>query len=452
MPAGKRQSPTKADVTRARVLDAAAQVFREKGYIGAPLAEIAAVAGLQAGSLYYHFVSREAVVEEVLHVGQQRTLEFVRQRIAALPEGSSGIDRLRAAITAHGVAVLEISDYTSATIRILPQVPEDIRRRHQVAQREYAKDWTRLLEEAAEAGELRQDVDLRVIRLLMMGALNSAAEWYDPSRGLPGDELAAQFAEVLLNGLALSRQPRRRPRTPRASGATKDARSTVVVGNGGARAPDQPRRTATRARILDAAAQVFHENGYAGTRLADIASAAGLQTASLYYHFESREDLVIELIRLAWERTYEFVCRSVEQLPPGSSQLDRLAMAMSAHLVSALEKGTHTAAVIQIMGEVPEGVRRQSLVDQRKYIAYWRAILQQAAGSGEIRSDLDLSAMLMMILGALNWTADWYDLRDKLCPQDIAAELAAVVIDGLAGGRQVSPSVKRTRVAKPAKS
>jgi AcrR family transcriptional regulator len=432
MPAGKRRPPKKADVTRARVLDAAAQVFREKGYIGAPLSDIAAVAGLQAGSLYYHFPSREAVVEEVLRVGQQRTLEFVRRRIAELPEGSSGIDRLRAAITAHGVAVLEISDYTSATIRILPQVPEDIRRRHLTAQREYAKDWTKLLGEASKAGELREDVDLSLIRMLMMGGLNSAAEWYDPSRGLPGEELAAQFAEVLLSGLATNRRPGRRPVITRAVGGMENGRSALASANGGAQQTGQPRRDATRARIIDAAAQVFYENGYAGTRLADIAAAADLRAASLYYHFESREDLVIELMRLAWERTYEFVCRSVEQLPARSSHLDRLAVAMSAHLVSALEKGTHTAAVIEIMGQVPEGVRRQSLVDQRKYIAYWRAILQGAASTREIRSDLDLFAMLMMILGALNWTADWYDPRDKPSPQDIAAELAAVVIDGLA--------------------
>jgi hypothetical protein len=113
-------------------------------------------------------------------------------------------------------------------------------------------------------------------------------------------------------------------------------------------------------------------------------------------------------------------------------------MAMSAHLVSALEKGTHTAAVIQIMGQVPDGVRRQSLVDQRKYIGYWRAILQGAASTGEIRTDLDLSAMLMMILGALNWTADWYSPKDKLRPEDIATELAAVVIDGLTSVRKGS--------------
>jgi AcrR family transcriptional regulator len=437
MPPGKRQPPKKADVTRARVLDAAAQVFREKGYIGAPLADIAAVAGLQAGSLYYHFPSREAVVEEVLRVGQQRTLDFVRRRIAELPEDSSAIDRLRSAITAHGIAVLETSDYTSASIRILPQVPDDIRRRHLVAQREYAKDWVRLLGDADQAGELRSDIDLSVIRMLMMGALNSAADWYDPSRGLPGDELAAQFAEVLLNGLALTRRPDRRPRSTPAVDGTVNGRS-ALAGNGHGQLAGQPRRDATRARILDAAAQVFHENGYAGTRLADIAAAADLRAASLYYHFESRDDLVIELMRLAWERTYEFVCRSVERLPAGSSQLDRLSMAMSAHLVSALEKGTHTAAVIQIMGQVPEGVRRQSLVDQRKYIGYWRAILQGAASTREIRTDLDLSAMLMMILGALNWTAEWYSPKDKLRPEDIATELAAVVIDGLTSVRNAS--------------
>jgi AcrR family transcriptional regulator len=62
----------------------------------------------------------------------------------------------------------------------------------------------------------------------------------------------------------------------------------------------------TRRRILDAAAEVFSEQGY-GARLSDIAERAGMKTGSLYYHFDSREDLVAEVLRLgidgAWARS-----------------------------------------------------------------------------------------------------------------------------------------------------
>ncbi|ORB76440.1 hypothetical protein BST46_30110, partial [Mycobacterium timonense] len=64
--------------TRARILDSAALIFRNKGYAGTRLSDVAAAANTQAGSLYYHFPSREELVEEVLRVGQERTSGFVR--------------------------------------------------------------------------------------------------------------------------------------------------------------------------------------------------------------------------------------------------------------------------------------------------------------------------------------------------------------------------------------
>ena len=57
-------------------------------------------------------------------------------------------------------------------------------------------------------------------------------------------------------------------------------------------APSKSQRT--RARILDAAARVFRREGY-GARLSDIAAEAGIQTGSLYYHFDGRESLVADL-------------------------------------------------------------------------------------------------------------------------------------------------------------
>jgi AcrR family transcriptional regulator len=426
---------TKADATRQRVLDAAAKVFREKGYSGARLADIAAVADMQAGSLYYHFASREDLVEAVLRLGQERTNGLVRGRVAALPEDISHIDRLSEAIRAHLASILELGDYSSATIRIIGQVPEDIRRRRVADQREHGLYWQHLLQEAQDAGEIRSDVDLSAVRMLMLGGLNSSTEWYDPGRGLPVDELGAQFATMVLDGLATRRGAGRRLVLP-------DEAVASVHSHGAA--AKQPRRAATRARILAAAADVFREKGYAGTRLTDIAAAAGMQAGSLYYHFESREDLVAELVRLAWERTTTFVHQSVEALPDSAGEIDRLSTAMGAHLLSVLEANAYTSALVRILGQIPEEVRQKSVADQREYARYWRDLLKAAAAAGKIRQDLDLAAMQMMLMNALNWTVEWYRPDGRLRPEDIASEFVSVVLDGLAVRRNTK------RVLQPA--
>src|SRR5215218_9782486 len=72
----------------------------------------------------------------------------------------------------------------------------------------------------------------------------------------------------------------------------------------------------TRQRILDAAARVFREQGYANARLADIAELADMQTGSLYYHFDGREDLVAEILRLGVETSWQHVRDAVDGLPP----------------------------------------------------------------------------------------------------------------------------------------
>lgn len=179
----------KSAQTRARLLDAAAKVFRDKGYAGARLSDIADLAGMHVPGVYYYFDSKEDLVEEVLRAGVARACAFVEDGLAAVPAGSPALDRLRAAIEAHVLVVLEIGDYTSANIRIFGQLPDDIRRRHLTQQRSYGDLWRRLLEEARAAGELRADLDLSVLRMLILGALNWTVEWYRP-----GAQSAAEVA------------------------------------------------------------------------------------------------------------------------------------------------------------------------------------------------------------------------------------------------------------------
>ena len=89
---------------------------------------------------------------------------------------------------------------------------------------------------------------------------------------------------------------------------------------------------ASRQRILDCAAKLFRANGYAATALGDIAAASGMRTASLYYHFASKEDLVREVLRISAARTFDAARAAVAALPDEACFEDRLAAAIAAHL------------------------------------------------------------------------------------------------------------------------
>ncbi|MAF48601.1 MAG: TetR/AcrR family transcriptional regulator [Rhodospirillales bacterium] len=191
---------TKSEKTRLRILDAAAKTFRDKGYSATRLADIAAAAGTQAGSLYYHFDSKEQLLDEVLQRGHGRVAETVRMRIGALGPAASFRDRLRAAILAHLEINLRHDDYAAANIHLHNQIPAAIRRRHIAKHRTYAAYWQELLAEAQAAGEIGQDVDISMARLNLFGMMNWSIEWYRPGR-LDIGELADNMCRTLFDGI-----------------------------------------------------------------------------------------------------------------------------------------------------------------------------------------------------------------------------------------------------------
>jgi AcrR family transcriptional regulator len=195
-------SGPKSERTRSRILDAAAQVFSERGYSEARLVDIATAAGIQTGSLYYHFDSREALVEEVLRLGVARAFARVRDDVAALGADTTPLDRLRAALRAHQGVILEGGAYASANARIFGQVPEEVRKRHYADQQSYGAYWNELITEAQRTGALRPGLDPYVVRMLLFGAMNWTAEWYRPSRGRPAELITDHLVTMALDGLS----------------------------------------------------------------------------------------------------------------------------------------------------------------------------------------------------------------------------------------------------------
>ncbi|RBM10691.1 TetR family transcriptional regulator [Prauserella sp. PE36] len=190
---------SKGQQTRERLLEAAAAILTEKGYSGTRLGDIAKRAELQAPAIYYYYDSREALIEDVVRRGQQSAQAHVENALAQLPDGTPFLERIRCAVEEHLRVVLNLSDFTTAAIRNMGQLPEAMRKQIRSDHKSYGELWQRLFEEAQSNGEIRGDVDVTAARLLIIGALNWSPEWWSTRVADIDDVVAAAIA--LTDGL-----------------------------------------------------------------------------------------------------------------------------------------------------------------------------------------------------------------------------------------------------------
>src|SRR5690606_39421459 len=124
-PAGGRQR-AKAETARAEILAAAARMMRRVGYSEMSLRDLAAEVNMKAGSLYYHFASKDDLAAEVMRIGVEAIEAEVRRGLAEEADRSAA-ERLSIAIRIHLETLLEKSDFVSSHTRCYPFVPETVR-------------------------------------------------------------------------------------------------------------------------------------------------------------------------------------------------------------------------------------------------------------------------------------------------------------------------------------
>ncbi|HEU0197922.1 MAG TPA: TetR/AcrR family transcriptional regulator [Nevskiaceae bacterium] len=184
------------------ILDTAAKLFRQRGYASVSLRDVASKCGMKAGSLYYHFKSKDEIVSEVLRIGVYRTFEQVKASVEALPPNATSRQLLGAAILTHLQAILERQDYASANVRIFGQVPAHIRAAHAGLREAYESYWDGILTLCVKRQHgKRTTSEIHAARSFLIGAMNATLEWFDPE-GSPIEQLAAELADIFLGGVS----------------------------------------------------------------------------------------------------------------------------------------------------------------------------------------------------------------------------------------------------------
>jgi AcrR family transcriptional regulator len=189
---------TKLDRQRRRrqaVIDAAAAVFAEKGYHGASTRDIALRLGMQQGSLYYHFPSKEAALEEVCQVG---VADFVQGLAPIVESAGSAAAKLRAAVANHLAPLRDKRDYVRVFLFERHHLPRETRGQVASLSRSYEELLERLFREGEAAGDFRKGLDARMTVLALNGMLNMAASRYRPGREPSLEALVDGLAELIV--------------------------------------------------------------------------------------------------------------------------------------------------------------------------------------------------------------------------------------------------------------
>lgn len=194
----------KSAATRLRIMNAAASILAKQGYAGLRLSAVAEEAGLQTGSLYYHFQSKEQLVEEVLDWGVRVVYDHVRDRAEALGPRATAIDRITAAIDGFLSSLLEIGELSPAHLRNYQDLPEDIRVRLRPGVLRASRYWGDLVRAGIEEGSVRDDVDPFYLQLFVIHTMEQVSFWPPHPRGQSND-VAATVRRLIVDGIRTHR-------------------------------------------------------------------------------------------------------------------------------------------------------------------------------------------------------------------------------------------------------
>lgn len=180
------------------VLDAAARLFRQKGYPVTTLRQIAREAGLFPGSIFYRYRTKEAILLKLMERGLGRMKDAIQ---GAVEKTDDPLQAVRIALRTH--TRLLLSDDASIFVLLYdwrflePRTRESILRLRD----EYEAFWDGLLHRAAGATRVRRGVNLKLLRLLSFGAVNWVAQWYSPKGPFSPEQIADAFWSYLSEGV-----------------------------------------------------------------------------------------------------------------------------------------------------------------------------------------------------------------------------------------------------------
>jgi len=184
-------------MTRQDILEAAAQVFRQKGFHGASMNDIADAVNLQKASLYHHVSSKQEILFELL----DQSLKLLLEQISAISAQNVSADKkLRSMIHAYLTILADNLDLAAVLLFEHRALEHRQHARHVPNRDKFESLWRDVIADGVRTKTFRCDDPALTARALL-GLLNWTTTWYHPDGDKSIQQIADDYTNLLLNGL-----------------------------------------------------------------------------------------------------------------------------------------------------------------------------------------------------------------------------------------------------------
>jgi AcrR family transcriptional regulator len=179
-------------------------------------------------------------------------------------------------------------------------------------------------------------------------------------------------------------------------------------------------------QILAAAATLFAEQGYATTSTRELAARVGVRSASIYYHFPSKEAI---LRRICADSLSRITSAAAAVAAPEPS-VESFAQLVEAHVLAALrDRDMHATMLIELR-RLSSSERDEVLVARDRHEQLLRAEVERMQRAGHFRRDLDARLVTLALLNLLNWTIFWFREGGSLDERTLASAFTRLFLEG----------------------
>jgi len=194
-----------------------------------------------------------------------------------------------------------------------------------------------------------------------------------------------------------------------------------------------PRETVvdSRQEILRTAARLFQQRGYDATSMNDVAAALKLSKGGLYHHFQSKDEILFEIMNHAMEITQERVLDPVRGIAdPG----ERLRALIRLHIEVVLSpRDREITVMLHENHPLPPALRKRINARKKDYIHFLENLMAEVQRQVQRESSRKVSprAAAFALLGMINWIYQWYKPEGQLQAQNLVPQFTDLIFGGI---------------------
>jgi len=184
----------------------------------------------------------------------------------------------------------------------------------------------------------------------------------------------------------------------------------------------------SRQEILRTAARLFQQQGYDATSMNDVAAALKLSKGGLYHHFQSKDEILFNLMNHAMDITQERVIDGVKGM---ANPEERLRMLIRRHIEVVMSvRDREITVMLHENHPLPPAMRRRINARKKDYVHFVENLIAEVQSGRPSRCSVTPRAAAFALLGMINWIYQWYRPEGALDEESLVQQYTEIFFSG----------------------